>query len=233
MSKLVDRYSYPKLEMVTVSGSRWYRTPNGDIYPSLTNLLGRTMSEEKQATLNGWRMRVGSDKAAQVSKEATTFGEGVHTMIERYMRGQDLEAPIMGKKPAPETINAFRALKMRLNKIDEVWGIEVSLFSDILCFAGRCDCVGVYKGKPCIIDYKTSKRVRTDKEIEDYKAQLTGYAIAHNEMHGTEIWNGVILMVTRDGFPAEYNINLLEQVDLLADRVDRFYEIAHGELGLT
>jgi genome maintenance exonuclease 1 len=44
-----------------------------------------------------------------------------------------------------------------LGDIDEVWGLESGLVVDGL-YAGTADCIGIFKGKPTIIDFKTAKK---------------------------------------------------------------------------
>jgi hypothetical protein len=52
----------------------------------------------------------------------------------------------------------------------------------------------VWKGRPAIMDFKQTNRPKKREWIEDYFLQLAAYAAAHNEMHGTTIDQGVILM---------------------------------------
>jgi genome maintenance exonuclease 1 len=44
------------------------------------------------------------------------------------------------------------------------------------------------------MDFKQTNRPKKREWIEDYFLQLAAYAAAHNEMHGTTIDQGVILM---------------------------------------
>jgi hypothetical protein len=81
--------------------------------------------------------------------------------------------------------------------VDEIWGSEVPLYVPKM-YAGTTDLVGVYKGNPCIMDFKQSNRPKKVEWIEDYFLQLTAYAIAHNEVHGTNIREGHIFMCSRD-----------------------------------
>jgi len=62
----------------------------------------------------------------------------------------------------------------------------------------------VYKGKPCIVDFKQANTMKRRAWIEDYFIQLAAYAVAHNHQHGTEINQGVILMVAQDGEVQEF-----------------------------
>jgi hypothetical protein len=45
--------------------------------------------------------------------------------------------------------------------------------------------VWVWKGKPAIMDFKQSNKVKKREYIDDYFVQLAAYAEAHNDTHGT------------------------------------------------
>ena len=213
-------FDYPDINTIEEFNLRWYLVPD-DAYPSITSVLGKTQSEESRLSLENWKKSVGEEAAAEISREATTNGTAVHLLIELFLKGEEIKV----EEFTEHQIGCFKALKGYLKKIDEVWGQEVALFSRELMVAGRCDCVGVYKGKPSILDWKTSSKIKDDSMIEDYKYQLAFYAKAHNEMFGTNIHNGVILMVTKDGFPLEFCVDLNKYYDKLENRVQRFYEI--------
>jgi genome maintenance exonuclease 1 len=87
--------------------------------------------------------------------------------------------------------------------VDQVWGAEIPLYYPDR-FAGTSDCVGVYKGVECIIDFKQTNRMKQRAWIEDYFVQLAAYAVAHNKLHGTQIRQGTIMMVAQDGQVQEF-----------------------------
>ena len=58
--------------------------------------------------------------------------------------------------------------------------------------------IGVYKGRPTIIDFKQTNRPKKREWIQDYLMQLSAYAMAHNKLFNTDIDQGVILMCSRD-----------------------------------
>ena len=58
--------------------------------------------------------------------------------------------------------------------------------------------IGVYKGRPTIIDFKQTNRPKKREWLQDYLMQLAAYAQAHNKLFNTEIDQGVILMCSRD-----------------------------------
>lgn len=215
-------FVYPEITTITHNNGRWYDCPKG-FYPSITTVLGGTEAPEKIASLENWRKSLGHEAAAAVSKKATDHGTNVHLLAERYLKKEQIDAPI-GGEPVPQSdMAAFNALKLKLNKIDEVWGQEMALFSDTIEVAGRCDLVGVYKGEPVIVDFKTASRIKNKNDIQSYALQLAFYAIAHNEMFNTFIEKGVILMVAETGFPMEFSFNLIDYYEELGQRVDKFW----------
>jgi len=215
------------VKALSFKGKRFYQNAAGKFYPSITTVLGGTTPPEKAKALLSWQMSLGKDVAQKKTQDAADHGTAVHLMIERYLKKEELD---QGEKFPSTVVSAFNALKMKLNSIEEVWGQEVALYSDLIEVAGRCDCIGVYKGKPCIIDFKTSGRLKGEKDIEDYRLQLTAYSIMHNELFGTDIADGVILMTSDGGFPQEFRVNLLDYVDKLVERVDLFYERLEAEI---
>jgi ATP-dependent exoDNAse (exonuclease V) beta subunit len=216
------KFDYPEMTTVPFSGMRFYETPSGKFYPSITTVLGGTASEEKTTALKKWQTSLGADKAQQKTQEAADRGTAVHLLCERFLNKEELFKP--NEKFNLDDVKCFNALKLKLNKVEEVWGQEVALYSDLIELAGRCDLLGIYKGKPCIIDFKTSVSIKNESRIEDYKLQLCAYSIMHNEMFNTNITHGVILMSSAGGFPQEFNVNLLDYVEPLIERINAFYK---------
>ncbi len=194
--------------------------------PSITTVLGFTETEEKKASLKRWQESLGPVKAAEVSKAATDRGTNVHLLCERFLKGEKVDAPIDGKRVPDADMESFNALKLKLNKIDEVWGQEVALYSKEVELAGRCDLIALYKGVPVIIDFKTASRVKHHEDIGNYKVQLCFYGMAHNEMFGTNIEEGVILMVAGAGFPQEFRVKLADHAAELKQRAASFWQTA-------
>ena len=84
-----------------------------------------------------------------------------------------------------------------LRNVSEIYGTEVSLYYEGL-YAGTTDCVGLWKGNLAILDFKQTNKPKKKEWIKDYYCQLAAYAQAHNEMFGTDIKTGVVLMCSRD-----------------------------------
>lgn len=228
------KFDFPKLSTFDFNGQRWYETPSGKSYPSVTTVLGATEDEEKTASLNAWRNGVGHINADLITKNAADNGTVLHKIIERFLMGEkDLYAPIKDYVIEEHNKEAFNGIRGKLKLIDEVWGLEIGLYSHFLEMAGRTDCVGIYKGIPSIIDFKTSRRLKNQNQIEDYKYQLAAYAIMFNEMFETNIETGFILMSAQGGFPMEFKINLVEYFEPLYERVQKFYDQLNTKLKIA
>jgi hypothetical protein len=81
-------------------------------------------------------------------------------------------------------------------------------------------------GEEAIVDFKQSNKPKRREWIEDYKLQLAGYALAHNEVYGTNIQKGVNLICTKDNFYQEFIFDGEEFKKAKYDwlkRVDQYY----------
>jgi hypothetical protein len=188
------RYDYPVLDRTTnPDGTRFYVDPNsGKPLASVTTILQAT---KDMKGLNEWRERVGDKKADAIRDEAAGLGTLLHTHMECHI--QEIERP--GGSNLVRQMAARMAdviIREGLPKVDEIWGMEVPLYFPGL-FAGTTDLLGIYDGKPAIMDYKNTKKMKTKDQIEDYFCQTVAYGMCSNEVHGTEINTGVIFMVDR------------------------------------
>jgi len=193
---LVEKYEYPTLKRVTAkSGQRQYTGKDNKPVPSVTTILSDTGDK---TALIAWRKRVGEEEANRVSREAAGLGTKVHNALEKYVLGETWEITgnnlisIMAKQMVDKMV------RDGMSQIDELWGVEVALISEGL-YAGTSDAIGMWNGKPAIIDFKTAKKIKKREWIEDYFMQGCAYALAHNEMFGTNIKQVAILMVDREG----------------------------------
>jgi genome maintenance exonuclease 1 len=66
-------------------------------------------------------------------------------------------------------------MKPELNKINNIWGLEIPLWSDEYKLKGRPDCIAEYNGVLSMIDFKTSKKVKKKEWIKPYFLQATAY----------------------------------------------------------
>ena len=181
----------PEQARVEVNGMRRYQYGEGKL-PSVTTILSAVPDQGKSIALARWRERVGEEQAEKIKNDAAARGTIMHRILEGEMTG---------KRHADFTPKGIEAGKLAQNILDfgflenlnEVWGNEIMLAYEGL-YAGTADVVGVYKDKECIIDFKQSNNPKTLKQCEDYFNQAAAYALAHNDMYGTKICSGMILV---------------------------------------
>jgi len=192
-----NKYTYTtQMRVDTLPTGRTYHTPAGS-YPSITTILGKT--SPNQIWLAKWKARVGEEEAARVSKEATDRGTLIHEFAEDYFNNKPINLESQTSDVKQMTTDLIKGVE---SGVEEIWGQEQILWSNKYRYAGRTDMVGIWKGKPSIIDFKTSKKLKQDSSIRDYYIQCCSYAVAHNEMYKTGISNGVIV-ITVDGKPPQ------------------------------
>jgi len=183
------KFDYQPIPRVTVDGKRFYATPDGNKLPSVTTILDRTKSEESKAALHNWRRAVGR----------------MHTYLEKYIREGAI--PARGSNPFswPSHIMAEEVVKHGLKNVNEFWGIEVPLYFPGV-YAGTTDGAGIHLNEESILDYKQTNKPKKREWIDDYFVQLCAYAEAHNELHGTRIRKGVVLMCVKPDLDENHNI---------------------------
>ena len=207
-----------------IDGKRHYDIGD-DKLPSVTTILSATQSEEKKKSLADWRARMGAQSADRIRDVSAMRGTAMHKFLEAYIDGsghKDLTS--IGKEAEPM---AKRIIESGLGELDEVWGQEVTLYYPGL-YAGATDIVGIYEGKPAIIDFKQTNKPKKREWILDYFCQLGAYCMAHNYVYGTKIQKGVILMCSKDllfqKFEVEGNDFVKHQHEFLR-KVDQYYKI--------
>lgn len=171
------------------SGNRSYTTPDGQSYPSITTILGYFT----KASIIEWRKRVGNEEANRVSRHACARGNALHNTVERYINNEE---DFLQGENMPHILQLVGAAKKVLDtRLDSVVLQECPLYSTQLKTAGRVDLIGEFDGKLSIVDFKTSKRVKSLEDIQDYFIQACAYSVMFEERTGTPIDQLVILMV--------------------------------------
>jgi genome maintenance exonuclease 1 len=158
--------------------------------------LDRTKPQETRDALANWKKNVGEARAQQITTEAANRGTRMHAYLESYVMMDDMKPLPSNPFAHPSWFMAAEVIMQGLVHVDEFWGVEVPVYYSGL-YAGTTDCVGIWKGRPAIMDFKQSNKVKKREWIEDYFLQLAAYAQAHNDTHGTDINTGVILMAVQ------------------------------------
>ena len=224
MLKITSPYPYQEFKRKSVNGKRLYENPYGDPVPSVTTILDKTKPKEKREALNRWKKRVGEANAQRIVAEASDNGSRMHAILEYWVKNETYtgETTILSETMANIIKENVRS------DIDEVWGSEVNLCYPQL-YAGTTDLVGVYKGKPTIMDFKQTNKPKKREWIDDYFMQGAAYALAHNELYETKIESIAIFMCSREGQFQLFEVDQKEFTDWetkWATRLQEFYELA-------
>jgi len=217
-------YHYPPSTRSTTDGLRIYEVGEQKL-PSVTTILDKTQSQEKIDSLKRWRERVGEDQASSIKRLSTSRGSNMHLHLEKHILGEghvDLTEEGKTAKQMADTI-----ISKGLPDLSEIWGSEVVLFYPGL-YAGQTDLVGTYDYEDSIIDFKSSNKMKRREWIEDYFLQLGAYAMAHNQVYGTQITQGVILMCTPEMQFQKFQIKgqkFIEYQHKFLAKVDQYYKM--------
>ena len=182
------------LSRITENNKRFYLTPDGGKYPSITTVLGWFSAKG----IMEWRKRVGAAEANKITTQASRSGTSVHQMAEDHLNNIEWK----NEKTMPYDIESFLKIKPTLDeRVNNIYAQEKPLYSDHLGVAGRVDCVAEFDGKPSIIDYKTSRKTKKKEWIHAYFMQECFYAIAWEERTGIPITQLVTIISVDDAEP--------------------------------
>ena len=215
-----ELYYFPELKTKTVDKKRFYITPEGKEYPSITTVL----SPRNKAGLMKWRKRVGNDVANHIANKAAVRGTKVHKMCEDWLN-EDFSQETWDKHKKdffPYTL--FNELKnQKFEYITDVYAQEITLYSDKYKVAGRADLIANYQHQLSIVDFKTSTNERKDSYNENYYIQTAAYAEMFEELTGTPINQIVILVVTENGTVQDFVKEKDEYLPLLEKTLEEWY----------
>jgi genome maintenance exonuclease 1 len=197
-------------ERSEVDGSRVYITPHGNAYPSITSIL----SKQPKPGIEEWKEKIGHKEANKIMKESAELGTMVHNLCEQYLYNYPLKCDY-----PDEAISIFNRLRFILGNVNNIYGLEIPLHSDILKVAGTADCVAEYNGVLSVIDFKTSRKAKREDWIEDYFIQAFFYAAAFYEMSGVIPEQIVILVAVRDNFEIQVFKKPIADLEIYIDKL--------------
>lgn len=216
---LLNKYDYKPLQRIDTPEGRRYIVGETTRLPSVTTVLSKT---KDMTFIKEWQARVGLEEANRIKTTASGIGNSMHKNLENYILGStEMSGNYMSQALAKVIINKG------LTNVSEVWGTEVAVYSTGL-YAGTTDLIGKWSNTPAIIDFKNSLKDKKREWIDDYGAQLAAYALAHNEMYGTNIHCGVIMIATREAKYQEFVYEGAEFdrcISIWLDRLQQYYEL--------
>jgi genome maintenance exonuclease 1 len=208
--------NFTQSELIEKDDGHYYQTPSGVIYPSITTMLQKTQTIEKQQRLQNWREQ--EIAADYITQEAAVIGSETHKLIENYLNGEE----ILEKSRLLSEAH-FNNLLPFVNKINDIHGIELRLYSDKMKLAGTSDCIAKYDGKLSIIDYKTKRSNQREEWLTDHFIQATSYGVMFKELTGIKVEQIVILVSSEKNTRTEFMKNPDDYMDSLQERIDQFY----------
>lgn len=191
---------FPRTEISDqiINDQRFYTIPDGQKFKSVTTRISEYLEKTGgHDYLHAWREAIGDEEANKQMEFAAVRGSIIHNLCEQYV----MNNKFWKRGTMPFHLESFLLLKKELdNHLTMVYGIEYPLYSTRLKTAGRTDLIGQWDKVPSIIDYKTSKKLKEEKNILGYFIQSACYAIMLNELIGTNI-KQVVILITVDHEP--------------------------------
>lgn len=181
----------PTLKQLNENGTRYYVTPGGNKYPSVTTVL----AEYNKKEIFEWRKRVGEEQANKISRTASTRGTAFHKVCENYLNNQMVELK------TPIEVERLKAFVPLLNRINKIHAQELRMYSDHLRMAGTVDCIAEFDGKLSVIDFKTSSKLKEKRNIENYFMQCSAYSIMFEELFNIPVSRTVVLIAVDEHEP--------------------------------
>ena len=210
--------NFKQAELIEKDNAHFYQTPTGEIYPSITTILQETMSKKKKESLENWKEQ--EIAAEYITQEAAIIGTETHKLIENHINEvrQADEVRLL-------SVAHFNNLIPFLQKINDVHGTELRLYSNKMKLAGTSDCIANYQGELSIIDYKTKRSDQKEEWMKDHFIQGTAYAQMFKELTGIKVKQVVILVSSEKNSRMEFIKNTEDYKDLLNQRLNQYYDI--------
>lgn len=185
-------YESVTLPTETIDGKRYYTTPEGKHYPSVTSVSG-LMNREGIAA---WKRFVGEEQANKIASQAAGRGTRYHYMMEDFINNIDIEEKLAKATPLDRMM--FNQTRAITEKLGDIYMLEGALYSDELMMAGRVDCIADFAGKVSVIDFKTSTKRKVPSKIKNYFVQETAYAKMFEERYQIPIERIVTIVAVEE-----------------------------------
>ncbi|XP_002738019.2 mitochondrial genome maintenance exonuclease 1-like [Saccoglossus kowalevskii] len=149
--------------------------------PSVTKILQDTMPIQNAIMLLKWKQKMiaelGEKGFIKFNEETLAAGSALHRCIQQYLQGIPMNEINVGKANAGH----WKSMASILPQITDVYATEKYVKHPMLSYAGYIDCIATYKGKLCVIDWKTSTKPKpTLLKCYDSPLQTAAYTGATN-----------------------------------------------------
>lgn len=185
-------------------------------FPSVSSILKITMPPESKFFLDRWEKQMieelGEEGFQLYKQELFLNGASLHLSIHKYLEGKPMSE--IDVKDANK--GHWQSLQSVFKNISDVGCLEKSVKHPVLRYKGILDCMADYKGKSCIVDWKTSKKRKPHiAQTYDNPLQLAAYLGAYNCQQSTvqEVDHCLLAIGYEDGSPAD--VHFINRADCL------------------
>lgn len=175
--------------------------------PSVTHILQQTMPMEQAFILERWKQRMIMELGEEgfIAYKAAVFSQGklFHARLEDLLQGSDED--IQRPEDTEELSGYLASVEHVLADVAESRTLESAVLHSELKYLGIVDCVAHYRGKLCIIDWKTSEKQKPNlRRTYDNPLQIAAYlgALNHDANYNFQVDCGLIVVAYKDGSPA-------------------------------
>jgi len=181
-------------------------------YPSVSKILNVSMSDENRKVLLDWEARMKLELGEQGFEEykQNTFrrGHAIHSWIENSLLqgsvSHEIDQVIEGDDV---TLRHIESVGHVLDKMTDIRALESAVTHPLLQYCGIVDCIGRLNDDICLIDWKTSEKLKPDlKSLYDNPLQLVAYIGAINADPAYKslesIDKGAVIVIYNSGFSA-------------------------------
>ncbi|KAK2586948.1 hypothetical protein KPH14_009874 [Odynerus spinipes] len=172
-------------------------------YPSVTKILAATLSAESKKALELWKARLttemGVDKFNEFYQEQLKSGSAFHSYIENTLYGRSVDV-------SDHIRPAFDSLSDIVKELEDIRAIESHIAHKHLYYKGKIDCIAMYRGELCVIDWKKSEKDKSSlTSTYDAPVQIAAYigALNYSNSYPFTVKCGLIVVGYTNGKPAD------------------------------
>ena len=198
---------------------RLYRLPDGSKVPSVTTVLGWY----KKPQLAEWRKRLGEEEVQKVLRRTSSRGTKVHAICEDYLHNKEIDKD----KVDPFALFLFTSIQKFIDRIDNVLGVELQMYSNHLGVAGTADVIADFDDRRSIIDFKTSDKPKKEEWIDTYFMQMAIYAVMYEELTGVPVNNLVVIIAVENSEPQLFIQRRNQWIGKAVNVINTYYDY-HG-----
>lgn len=147
--------------------------------PAVTRIISATQTDYQKFILEQWKLRMVEELGVQgfeeYQKENFAKGHKLHYAIQQRLLEEPLEV-------TPNIEGYWKSLQLVLPALEHVYSLEDNVVHPYLHYRGIFDCLAIYRGCACVIDWKTSSKPKpTLRDTYDYPLQMVAYIGALNQ----------------------------------------------------